>query len=121
MGYQHVLKLDYETAESAYEGLQEFGEWSRRRFLNVVSNGICDRRTLFAGNGSRDIVISELSQEMLEDHPHGYDWTGISNVMLLHSPNQVVYVSIENPNETKFRRLDMEAQAESSEWCTATS
>ena len=41
---------------------------------------------------------------MLEEYPNGYDWTGISNATLIHSPDEVIYVSIDNPNHIKLAR-----------------
>ena len=103
MGYQHTLKLEPDVGNRAKDALREFGDWARGTFLDDISS------TFGADLPFTDeLDLDSLRGELLEEYPHGCDWTGISNAMLIHSPNQVVYVSIDNPNhtsspETSFR------------------
>ncbi len=103
MGYQHALKLEREIGERAIDGLREFGEWARSKYFEDVQVAL-DNHPLLADWLDDEFDLNELRTELLNDHPHGYDWTGISDAVLLQSPNQVVYVSIDNPNETKLAR-----------------
>lgn len=90
MGYQHWLKIEPDVGRRAVDALREFGDWARSTFKENVSVA-----------RESDLPILD---ELLEEHPNGYDWTGYSNAVLLHSPNQVVYVSVDNPNRTKLVR-----------------
>jgi hypothetical protein len=103
LGYQHALKLEREIGERAVGGLREFGDWARNKFIEDVQNTIESPLALVDGPGL-DLDLDELQAELLAEHPHGYDWTGISDAVLLQSPNQVVYVSIDNPNDTRLAR-----------------
>ena len=83
--------------------LREFGDWSRGTFLNDISNTFGADLSLI-DELEDDLDLDSLRDELLEEYQNGYDWTGISNAMLMHSQNQVVYVAIDNPNHTKLAR-----------------
>lgn len=99
MGYQHTLKLEPDVGNRAVNALREFGDWARGTFLDDISSTLGADLPLIG-----EFDLDSLRDELLEEFPNGNDWTGISNVMLIHSPNQVVYVSIDNPNHTKLAR-----------------
>ena len=99
MGYQHALKLEPDVGNRAVNALREFGDWARLTFIEDVSTTLESDLPILD-----ELDLNELRAELLNEHPHGYDWTGISNAMFIHSPNQVVYVSIDNPNHTKLAR-----------------
>ncbi len=103
MGYQHTFKLEPDVGNRAVDALREFGDWARGTFVDDIS-GAFDVDTLFTDEPDDELDLDSLRDELLEEYPNGYDWTGISNAMLIHSPNQVVYVSIDNPNHTKLAR-----------------
>ena len=103
MGYQHTLKLEPDVGNRAIDALREFGDWARGTFIDDISSSL-EIGLPFIDQPGDDLDLDSLRDELLEEHPNGYDWTGISNVMLIHSPNQVVYVSIDNPNPTKLAR-----------------
>lgn len=102
MGYQHALKLEREIGERAIDGLREFGDWARSKYFEDVEASF--EESSLPDEGGNELDLNELRTELLGEHPHGYDWTGISDAVLLESPDQVVYVSIDNPNETKLAR-----------------
>ena len=85
------------------DALREFGDWSRGTFLDDISSTF-GADLPFIDEPNDELDLDSLRDELLEEYPHGCDWTGISNAMLIHSPNQVVYVSIDNPNHTKLAR-----------------
>lgn len=103
MGYQHTLKLGPDIGNRAVNALREFGDWARGTFLDDISNTV-ETSTPFTEGSDDDLDLDSLRDELLNEYPNGCDWTGISNVMLIHNPNQVVYVSIDNPNHTKLAR-----------------
>lgn len=103
MGYQHTLKLEPDVGDRAVDALREFGDWARGTFIDDIS-GSLETDLPFFDDPGEELNLESLRDELLEEYPNGYDWTGISNVMLIHSPNQVVYVSIDNPNHTKLAR-----------------
>ena len=103
MGYQHTLKLEPEIGNRATNALREFGDWARGTFLDDISSTFGADFPVI-DQPDDDLDLDSLRDELLDEYPNGYDWTGISNVMLIHSPNQVVYVSIDNPNHTKLAR-----------------
>ena len=102
VGYQHALKLERDVGQRAVDGLLEFGGWARAKFMD-------DILVAFDGESSAapaldGIDLEEIRDELLDDYPNGYDWTGISDASLIHSPNQVIYVSIDNPSHTLLAR-----------------
>ena len=103
MGYQHTLKLEPDVGIRAVNALREFGDWARGTFLDDISSTFETDLPLI-DEPEDDLDLDSLRDELLDEYPNGCDWTGISNVMLVHSPNQVVYVSIDNPNHTKLAR-----------------
>ncbi len=103
VGYQHTLKLEPEIGNRATDALREFGDWARGTFLDDISSTFGADLPVI-DQPDDDLDLDSLRDELLDEFPNGYDWTGISNVMLIHSPNQVVYVSIDNPNHTKLAR-----------------
>ena len=103
MGYQHTLKLEPDVGGRAVNALREFGDWARGTFLDDISSTF-GADLPFTDEPNDELDLDSLRGELLEEYPHGCDWTGISNAMLIHSPNQVVYVSIDNPNHTKLAR-----------------
>ena len=103
VGYQHTLKLEPDVGNRAVNALREFGDWARGTFLDDIA-GASTTDSPFIDESDDEFDLDSLRDELLDEYPNGYDWTGISNVMLVHSPNQVVYVSIDNPNHTKLAR-----------------
>ena len=103
VGYQHTFKLEPDVGNRAVNALREFGDWARGTFVDDISSAF-DVDTLFTDEPDDELDLDSLRDELLDEYPNGYDWTGISNAMLIHSPNQVVYVSIDNPNHTKLAR-----------------
>jgi len=103
VGYQHTLKLEPDVGNRAVNALREFGDWARGTFLDDIASA-STTDSPFIDESDDELDLDSLRDELLDEYPNGYDWTGISNVMLIHSPNQVVYVSIDNPNHTKFAR-----------------
>ncbi|MDE2717338.1 MAG: hypothetical protein OXI33_10010 [Chloroflexota bacterium] len=99
------MKLEPDVGNRAVNALREFGDWARGTFLDdIASASTTDSPFIDESDDELDLDLDSLRDELLDEYPNGYDWTGISNVMLIHSPNQVVYVSIDNPNHTKFAR-----------------
>ena len=103
VGYQHTLKLEPDIGNRAVNALREFGDWARGTFLDDIASA-STTDSPFIDESDDELDLDSLRDELLDEYPNGYDWTGISNVMLIHSPNQVVYVSIDNPNHTKLAR-----------------
>jgi hypothetical protein len=103
VGYQHALKLERDMGERAIDGLREFGDWARTKYFEDIHTAL-DSDLQPPDTLDNAIDFAEIRTELLTEHPHGYDWTGISDAVLLRSPNQVVFVSIDNPNETKLAR-----------------
>ncbi len=103
VGYQHTLKLEPDVGNRAIDALREFGDWARATFIDDISSSL-EIGLPFIDQPGDEFDLDSLRNELLEEYPNGYDWTGISDVVLIHSPNQVVYVSIDNPNYTKLAR-----------------
>ena len=109
VGYQHALKLERDVGQRAVDGLLEFGGWARAKFMDDILDAFDGESSAAPALG--DIDIDEIRNELLDDYPNGYDWTGISDASLIHSPNQVIYVSIDNPNHTLLARDVLPADA----------
>ena len=103
LGYQHALKIEHDVGRRAVDALLEFGDWARAKFRDDIRAsfdiGLSPAPSICCG-----IDLDELRGELLVDYPNGYDWTGISDASLIHSPNQVIYVSIDNPSNTLLAR-----------------
>ncbi len=103
MGYQHSLKLEPDVGKRAVSALYEFRDWACGTFLDDISKTFPADNPYFGEPGD-EFDLDVLRDELLEEYPNGCDWTGISNAVLIHNPNQVIYVSIDDPNDTKLAR-----------------
>ena len=103
MGYDHTVKLEPDVGNRAVDALREFGDWARATFLDDISNTF-DADLPFIDEPYDELDLNSLRNELLEEYPNGYDWTGISNATLIHSPDEVIYVSIDNPNHIQLAR-----------------